>query len=69
MVGKFPTMPYLILFGFQVLEFMCNIYYIVLFVLGFEEPPGRCLWLMFWTQHWPIMGFFHNDMPMMQRLH
>jgi hypothetical protein len=34
MVGKFPTMPYWILFEFQVLEFICNAYYIVLFVLG-----------------------------------
>jgi len=38
MVGKFLIMPYWILFEFQVLEFICNIYCIMLFVLGFEAP-------------------------------
>jgi hypothetical protein len=69
MVGKFPTMPYSILFKFQVLTFMCNIYGIVLFVLKFETPFERCLWLMLWMQHWPITRYLHDDMPMIQRLH
>ncbi len=37
MVGKFLIIPYSILFEFQVLGFICNIYCIVLFVLGFED--------------------------------
>jgi hypothetical protein len=24
---------------------------------------------MLWMQHWPIVGFLHDDMSMMQRLH
>jgi hypothetical protein len=62
-------MPYLILFEFLVFEFICNIYCIVLFVLGFEAPLKMCLWLMLWTQHWPIAGHLLDGMPMMQRLH
>jgi hypothetical protein len=45
------------LFEFQVLSFICNTYCIVLFVLGFEAPLRRCLWLMMWRQHWPIAGY------------
>jgi hypothetical protein len=44
-------------------------YYIMLFVLRFEAPLGRCLWLMMWTQDWPIARYLRNDMPMIQRLH
>jgi hypothetical protein len=69
MVNKFLTMSYSILFEFQVLGFISNIYCIVLFVVGFEAPLGRCLWLMLWTQHWLIAGYLHNDTPMVQRLH
>jgi len=62
-------MSYSILFELQVLGFICNTYYILLFAIGFEAPLGRCLWLMLWTQHWPIVGYLHDGMPMMQRLH
>jgi len=69
MVNKFLTMSYSILFEFQVFNFICNTYYIVLFILGFEAALERCLWLMLWMQHWPIMGYLRDNMPMMQRLY
>ncbi len=62
-------MSYSILFEFQVLGFMCNIYCIVLFVLGFKAPLRRCLWPMLWRQHQPIVRYLHVGIPMMQRLH
>jgi hypothetical protein len=62
-------MTYSILFEFQVLDFICNIYCIILFVVGFEAPLGKCLWLMLWTQHWLIAKYLHDGMPMVQRLH
>jgi hypothetical protein len=69
MVGKFLIMSYLICFELQVLGFICNIYSIVLFILGFEASLGRCLWPMLWMEHWPIAGYLCNDTPMMQKLH
>ncbi len=69
MIGKFSIMPYLICFEFQVLGFICNTYCIVLFVLRFEAPLSRCLWLMLCMQHWPIAGYLCDDMPMIKRLH
>jgi hypothetical protein len=69
MVDKFLTMPYSFLFELQVLGFICNIYCIVLFILGFETPPRGCLWLIQWMWYWPITGYLHDVMPMMQRLH
>jgi len=69
MVSKFLTMPYSSLFEFQVLGFICNTYYIVLFVVGFDAPLGRCLWLMLWTQHWLIVKYLQDNTPMVQRLH
>jgi hypothetical protein len=65
MVGKFLRMSYLILFEFQVLEFICNTYCIVLFILRFKTPLRRCLWLMLWTQHWLIVEYLCDSMPMM----
>jgi hypothetical protein len=69
MVGKFLTTSYLILFEFQVLGSIYKTFCIVLFVLGFEAPLKMCLWLMLWTQHWPIAGHLLDGTPMMQRLH
>jgi hypothetical protein len=51
MVNMFLMMPYSILFEFHVLDLICNTYCIVLFVLRFETPWGKCLWLMLWMQH------------------
>jgi hypothetical protein len=62
-------MPYSILFEFQVLGFICNIYYIALFVLGFEASLKRCLCLMLWNEQLPIVGYLRVNMPRMQRWH
>jgi len=64
MVSKFLTMPCSSLFEFQVLGFICNTYYIVLFVVGFDASLGRCLWLMLWTQHWLIVKYLQDNTPM-----
>jgi hypothetical protein len=59
------TMPYSILFEFQVLGFICNTYCIMLFILRFEATLRKCLWPMLWRQHWLIVGYLCIDMPKM----